>query len=509
MGALVAMAASLAALGSLAIAGQASATPLGRSAFVTTGFGSKAYYWPSPANTPANSLPALNAKRVAITPDGAHAYVAGTASDVVVLDIATSSPSVSPSSPIAVTGASDVAIAPDGLTAYVGSSITNNITKIDIATNTISGTIDNGNSQGNLPNSVAVTPDGAKIVAVTLGRVSDSKSVVTVRNTSDGSLVGTPLVLGAGDNADSVAITPDGTKAYVANSANFNTEVVNVSNSTLDTTVSSGGNHSGVAITPDGSRAYVPNQNGNDVTIIDTATDTVDPDSPVSTAPGLNPVGIAITPDGSTAYVPNSNASGPGPVNASVINVAADTLGTPVSFGAFPGDNPNSAAVTPDQGPTAAFGATPGAATSPTSFNATGSTDPDGTVVNYDWNFGDSTTATTATPTTTHTYATGGNYSVTLRVTDNEGCSNVLVFTGHTAYCNPNTLSPAQTGSMVTIPAAPTPPPSGGGGTTTTSPTLTPLPTASGQRAAALKKCKKKHGAARTKCKKKANKLPV
>jgi YVTN family beta-propeller protein len=343
-----AMAVSLVSLGSLALAAPASATPLGRSAFVTTGFGNKVYYWPSPANTPANSLPALSAKRVAITPDGAHAYVAGTASDVVVLDIATS-PAVSASSPIAVTGASDVAIAPDGTTAYVGSSITSNITKIDIATNAISGTIDNGNSAGNLPNSVAVTPDGSKIVAVTLGRISDSKSVVTVRNTSDGSLVGTPIVLGAGDNADSVAITPDGTKAYVANSANFNTEVINVSSSTLLTTVSSGGNHSGIAITPDGSKAYVPNQNGNDVTIIDTATDTVDSDSPVSTAPGLNPVGIAITPDGSTAYVPNSNAAGPGSVNASVINLATDALATPVSFGTFPGDNPNSAAVTPDQ----------------------------------------------------------------------------------------------------------------------------------------------------------------
>jgi hypothetical protein len=38
-------------------------------------------------------------------------------------------------------------------------------------------------------------------------------------------------------------------------------------------------------------------------------------------------------------------------------------------------------------------------------------------------------------------------------------------------------------------------------------PSTTPSPT--GQRAAALKKCKKKHGAARQKCKKKANLLPV
>jgi hypothetical protein len=40
-------------------------------------------------------------------------------------------------------------------------------------------------------------------------------------------------------------------------------------------------------------------------------------------------------------------------------------------------------------------------------------------------------------------------------------------------------------------------------------PTPTPTPTATGLRAAALKKCKKKHGVARRSCKRKANKLPV
>jgi NHL repeat-containing protein len=53
----------------------------------------------------------------------------------------------------------------------------------------------------------------------------------------------------------------------------------------------------------------------------------------------------------------------------------------------------------------------------------------------------------------------------------------------------------------------PPPPPSGGGGGST--PAATPLAGPTGQRAAALKKCKKKHGAARQKCKKKANLLPV
>jgi PKD repeat protein len=159
-------------------------------------------------------------------------------------------------------------------------------------------------------------------------------------------------------------------------------------------------------------------------------------------------------------------------------------------------------AIVPDQGPTASFSDTPAQAGSATSFDASTSSDPESTVASYHWNFGDSATADTSTPTTTHTYATGGSYTVTLTVTDDEGCSNTFIYTGQTASCNPNNLDPAQTSSMVAIPAAP----SGGGG----GGAPTPAPTATGQRAAALKKCKKKKSAkARKKCKVKANKLPL
>lgn len=53
------------------------------------------------------------------------------------------------------------------------------------------------------------------------------------------------------------------------------------------------------------------------------------------------------------------------------------------------------------------------------SFSASGSTDPDGTIVSYAWNFGDSTAATGSSA--THTFAANGVYTVTLTVTDNRG----------------------------------------------------------------------------------------
>jgi hypothetical protein len=52
-------------------------------------------------------------------------------------------------------------------------------------------------------------------------------------------------------------------------------------------------------------------------------------------------------------------------------------------------------------------------------FNATKSTDADGAIASYAWNYGDGSTGTGVT--TTHAYAAAGTYTVTLVVTDNDG----------------------------------------------------------------------------------------
>lgn len=52
-------------------------------------------------------------------------------------------------------------------------------------------------------------------------------------------------------------------------------------------------------------------------------------------------------------------------------------------------------------------------------FDGTGSSDPDGDIASYAWDFGDSTTGSGANP--THTYATAGTYNVSLTVTDDGG----------------------------------------------------------------------------------------
>jgi PKD repeat protein len=59
------------------------------------------------------------------------------------------------------------------------------------------------------------------------------------------------------------------------------------------------------------------------------------------------------------------------------------------------------------------------------SFDASGSSDPDGTIVSYAWTFGDATSGSGATA--SRTYAAGGTYTVQLTVTDNGSATGTQV----------------------------------------------------------------------------------
>ena len=82
----------------------------------------------------------------------------------------------------------------------------------------------------------------------------------------------------------------------------------------------------------------------------------------------------------------------------------------------------------------------------PVTFNASASSDPDGTIASYAWAFGDGQTMANGGPSPTHIYSAPGTYQATLTLTDNEGCSTAFLFTGQTAYCNgASTASQTQT----------------------------------------------------------------
>lgn len=79
---------------------------------------------------------------------------------------------------------------------------------------------------------------------------------------------------------------------------------------------------------------------------------------------------------------------------------------------------------TGNQAPTAVASGSPTSGTAPlsVSFSSAGSSDPDGSIVSYSWDFGDGGTSSVANP--THIFAANGNYTVVLTVTDNQGATS-------------------------------------------------------------------------------------
>jgi YVTN family beta-propeller protein len=363
---------------------------------------------------------------IAFIPDGSSAYVVNNmTNNVSVISAAAHAVVGGPISTGAGTTPSDIAISPDGAHAYVTNSATNTVSVIDTASNTVVG------SPISLPvvrpTGIAVTPDGTRVYVANGGPFGDSAAdSVSVIDTTTNSVVGSPIPVG--DQPAAVAVTPDGTRAYVANGTGAGSVSVidTATNATIGLPIAVGMIPRAIAITPDGSRAYVVNTTPTgSVSVIGTASNTVvAPAIPVDS----QATRIAISPDGTRAYVTGFNLN-----RVTVIDTAANAVvGAPIPTGA----GASGIAITPNQGPVAAFAVSPAQAGSASGFDASGSSDPDGTIVRYDWDFGDGASLADGGPTPAHVYANPGTYTASLTVTDNEGCSTRLVFTGQTAMCN-------------------------------------------------------------------------
>ncbi|HYI80726.1 MAG TPA: PKD domain-containing protein [Thermoleophilaceae bacterium] len=345
---------------------------------------------------------------VAIVPDGSTAYVADENGDSVTpIDTATNTrgtPIPAGSTP------RSIGITPDGATAYVANRSSNNVTPIDTASNTPLPSIPVGNG----PHGIAIAPDGESVYVANI--FSQDVSVI---DTATNSVTAT---IAAGGRPYNAAITPDGATLYLTTPYTSDVLSIDTATNTANPPISVGGPAYGVAVSPDGATAYVSISNSGAIVPIDTATDTVGPPIPA----GVTPEGLAITPDGSTAYVTDVG-------NNTFTSLDLET-GTP-GLANPTGQAPMVIAITPNQGPVAAFDASVGDALTAT-FDAVASHDSDGTISSYAWDFGDGYAETTSGPSASHTYAQPGNYTVTLTVTDDEGCSDAFVFTGQTASCN-------------------------------------------------------------------------
>ena len=349
---------------------------------------------------------------IAISPDGKTLYVTSGDGDITVVNTQTNQvvTTISGLPPL-----ETIAISPDGKTAYVSSPNEDVVVVIDLQTNQVVGS---PIKVGEAPIGVAFSPDG-KVVYV----VNDDDDNVSVIDTATRQVVGSPIPVG--EEPINVVFSPDGKTAYVNNEADDNVSVIDTATrQVVGSPIPVGEEPWGLGLSPDGTRLYVVNRADDNVSVIDTATRQV-VGSPIPV--GDDPYELAVTPDGKSVYVANY-----GTVD-SVTAINTQTGGTttiPVPGG------PWQVAIVPDQSPIPAFAA-PASKKQPLKrvFNAAGSVDPDGTIVQFNWNFGDGLSALNGGPSLSHTYKKAGTYAASLTLVDNEGCSG-FVFTGRTAYCN-------------------------------------------------------------------------
>ena len=128
---------------------------------------------------------------------------------------------------------------------------------------------------------------------------------------------------------------------------------------------------------------------------------------------------VAVEPLNSDGDTANGDAC------SNITEITADTLpGDPNSTPA----NCAAANQPPVADPNGPYNGTVGI---PVAFNGNGSNDPDGTIVQYDWNFGDGTVANNAGPTPSHTYAATGMFTVSLTVTDDAGATDTATTTAN------------------------------------------------------------------------------
>jgi DNA-binding beta-propeller fold protein YncE len=312
---------------------------------------------------------------LAITPNGRRAVVVTEGGrSAQVIDTATRT--VLSSFPLPASGVG-VAISPDGKSAYVTSE-SKQVLVIEPEAATAGGTIELGREA----EAVAFSPDG-RLAFFGLG----SKEIVSV-DTRTEEVVGSSIMVSGRPRL--IAFTPNGNTAYVIGRNLGGIAVTNMALDQVVKTIWTTEEPTGIAVSPDGKTLYAgfPKSASEAVSVIDTLSNAI-VGSPIEVPGGAGE--IAIAPDGKTAYA------------ASAERVTPINLVTEEAEGATPmtGDGVVGLAITPDQSPIAAFTAPDATAGSPATFSGAASTDPDGSVVAWNWAFGDGGTGSGASATHT------------------------------------------------------------------------------------------------------------
>lgn len=413
----------------------------------------------APLATP--SVRAERPLRLAMTPEGDDLYA--TADDGILQYGVAAGGSLRPKSPPlrpAYGLPFSIAIHPDGTSAYVTDLRRGKVLQYDVAGG---GQLEPKDPPavpaGDFPTGIAVRPDGRTAYALVKGGIAVFDVGV------DGGLARRPELAAVAKSAlMDLALTPDGRHLYATSlrgrvlQFDVREDGTPVPKSPAELDLGPGARPVGIAVVPNGSAVYAASRGSSEHGGRGVFAFAVGPDG--SLAPGATPAlavarskpwFLTASPDGKSLFV----AGGDGYLfdlgaGASLAPKAVPSVDLRGAFGVV---------VSPNQAPVAGFTASAGAAGAPTQFDASSAVDPDGSIVRYDWDFGDGSGLMDGGPTPTHVYTLPGSYNATLVVTDNEGASTTTIFTGGTVLGHGRPVAQATLQIQVAAAAAAPPPP--------------------------------------------------
>lgn len=221
------------------------------------------------------------------------------------------------------------AIAIDGNTAYVANYTSNDVTAIDLATDSAIKSIPVGVG----PAGIAISKQLDRAYVTDNGTASSLGSSVTPINLKTMKAMA-PISVGAGPQG--IAITPDGMHAYVANAGAIvagqqgavgNTVTpINLADDKPGKTITVGNGPVGVAVTPDGGTVYVTNLDSLSVTPINVSSNQALAAIPV---PG-GPIAVAVA--GGNAWVVDTPSNTSPGDNVVPIRLSTDRVGAPIKL---------------------------------------------------------------------------------------------------------------------------------------------------------------------------------
>lgn len=347
-----------------------------------------------------------------------------------------------PATVTTIAGPLQVAVSPDGKNAYVasdGGGPNGGVSEYSIAADGTLHSIGTITSGFSFPSGVAVSPDGSSVYVAD----PENGDIYEFDRASDGTLTPkTPSSVSySGAYPTVLALTPDGKYLYASGSRGVDEFSVGSGGQLTALAVPTAGVGfiSGLVVSPNGHNLYASAcADGVANAIYQFSIPSNGELTPLTppTAP-MDGCGMPwMTASGSSLFAPNSGGAR-SVAQFSVSSGGALTPKTPATVADSSASDLWALVIAPDQGPVAKF--TAKAKGKKVSFDATKSSDSDGQIVSYKWDFGDGHTLTSTKAKVSHTYKKTGKHTVTLTETDDSGCSTSLVFTGQTAYCNPGT----------------------------------------------------------------------